>query len=174
MAKKKARKKKSAKKKTTRKKKSTKKAARKKSSKKKSAKKKSAKKKASKKKPARSTAGSVDDYIQTLDGWQKDAVKRLRRLVKQAAPSVDEAIKWAQPVFSDNGPAVWIKAFKNHVSMGFWRGLELSDPRGLLESNGQKMAHLKIKGLPEINAREIQRLVRQAVKLNRDQGDPSR
>lgn len=174
------RKKKSTKKKSTKtkktkatKKKKVTKSASKRATKKKPTKKKSTKSKKKSKKKSSVPKQTVEGYVKSLSGWQKDAVKRVRTLVKQAAPQAEESIKWSQPVYSLNGPFAWVKAFANHVSVGFWRGLELPDPKGLLESSGAKMAHLKIRGLPEIKAREIQRFVKEAVKLNKQKGDPT-
>ncbi|MTI95493.1 MAG: DUF1801 domain-containing protein [Firmicutes bacterium] len=60
----------------------------------------------------------------------------------------------------------YFKAFKTHVNLGFFRGSEMADPSKLLEGSGDKMRHLKIKGLNEINEELIKELIATAVKLN--------
>jgi hypothetical protein len=76
--------------------------------------------------------------------------KKLRRLVKSAAPDASEAIKWAQPVYSYNGPFAYLKPFKTHVNFGFWRGVE------------------------DIDEAVLSAMVVTAVRLNQEKGDPSR
>jgi len=83
---------------------------------------------------------TVDEYIAGLDGWRADAVTQLREIVREAAPEASEAVKWAQPVYESNGPFCYIKAFKNHVNIGFWRGVDLDDPHVLLQGDGEKNA----------------------------------
>ena len=117
---------------------------------------------------------SVDDYVLSLSGWQAEAVDQLRKLVLDTAPNAEEAIKWSQPVYSENGPFCYIKAFKKHVNFGFWRGAQLDDPSGLLQSGGKKMGHVRIDSLEDIRPDVFKTLVRQAVELNRQHGDPSR
>lgn len=46
----------------------------------------------------------------SVDGW--DIVQSLRRLVLTAAPKAKESSKWAPPVYEDNGPFAYIKAFR--------------------------------------------------------------
>jgi len=119
-------------------------------------------------------AKTVDEYVASLGGWQAEAVKALREIVSAAAPKATESIKWAQPVYEANGPFAWIKAHRTHVNLGFWRGAELSDPKGLLEGEGEKMRHAKIRAVGDIKKGPITALVKQAVKLNQAKGDPTR
>jgi hypothetical protein len=116
---------------------------------------------------------TVDEYVDSLEGWQREVVSRLRDLIREAAPEATEAIKWAQPVYEDHGPFCYIKAFKNHVNFGFWRGADLPDPEGLIESSGKKMGHVKVGGAEGIRTDVFQEYVRAAVELNRTLGDPT-
>lgn len=117
---------------------------------------------------------TVDGYIQGLDGWQREVVTKIRELVREAAPQAEEAFKWAQPVWSQVGPFAYVKAFKNHVNFGFWRGVDLKDPQGLLQGSGTKMCHVKLTNLGDINSDAFRDLVRQAVELNQTKGDPTK
>src|SRR5437763_16561032 len=38
----------------------------------------------------------------------------------------------------------YVNAFKAHVNVGFFRGAEIDDPKGLLEGTGKFMRHVKI------------------------------
>ena len=116
----------------------------------------------------------VDDYICQLSGWQAEAASRLRAIVREAAPDAEEAIKWSQPVYSNSGPFCYFKAFKAHINFGFWQGNQLTDPAGLLQSGGKKMAHVKIASLEDIQPDVFKAYVREAVELNLEHGDPSK
>jgi hypothetical protein len=123
---------------------------------------------------AEKTGKTVDGYVAALDGWQKDVVTRLRRIVLVAVPQAKESIKWAQPVYEHNGPFAYIKAFKSHVNFGFWRGASLDDPHGLIQTGGEKMGHVKITGPDGVREKEFQQLARAAAKLNDEKGDPTK
>lgn len=119
-------------------------------------------------------ARSVDEYINQLDGWKVDAARQLRVIVIQAAPQAEERFKWAQPVYELNGPFCYFKAFKNTINFGFWRGVELDDPRKLLQGEGGKMRHVKITSPDDIDASALSDFVHQAVSINQRRGDPTK
>ena len=119
-------------------------------------------------------AKTVDEYITGLDEWKGAVVAKCREIVRDSVPDVEEAIKWAQPVFSSNGPFCYIKAFKNSVNFGFWRGVDLDDPKRLLKGTGEKMRHVPLKSVDDIDVDALSALVRQAVQLNLSKGDPTK
>jgi hypothetical protein len=117
---------------------------------------------------------TVDAYIAGLEDWQAEIVSSVRQVLNQAAPEADEAIKWAQPVYSSNGPFAYIKAFKNSVNFGFWRGVDLKDPKDLLQGSGDKMRHVKLTSTDQIDQAAFSDLINQAVQLNQTKGDPTK
>lgn len=118
-------------------------------------------------------ATSVDGYIGQYKGWQREALMRLREIIVAAGPDLAEDIKWAQPVYEFQGPVCYIKAFSDHINVGFWRGTELRDADGLLVGDSMKMRHITIRNVNEIKRDVLESLVKQAVKLNREKGDPT-
>ena len=130
---------------------------------------------ASKSVKAGSGAGkTVDAYVAGLQGWQGDAAQRLRDVVRSAAPSLKESMKWGQPVYEDNGPVCYFRSNADHLTFGFWRGTELDDPAQRLEGEGDRMKHLKIHGADEVTGESLDDFVRQGVDLNRRYGSPTR
>jgi len=117
---------------------------------------------------------TIDDYVKGLSPAQTKIASSLVELVREAAPESVGSIKWAQPVFEQNGPFCYIRAFKNHVNFGFWRGLDIPSGKGKLESGGQKMAHVKIHSEDEIDKELFQKWVKEAIRLNRTKGDPTK
>ena len=117
---------------------------------------------------------ALADFAKRLPEWQKQVLEQLASLIGEAAPNVTSTIKWAQPVFEHNGPLAFVKPAKKHVTFGFWRGSELSDPHGLLQGAGSRMKHLKLAKEDAIPITLLQRLVAEAVRLNEKHGDPTR
>lgn len=117
---------------------------------------------------------TVDGYIAGLSGWQAEVLNELRDIVRTAAPTAKESIKWAQPVYEENGPFIFIKAFRNHINFGFWRGAQMNDPKGFFQGDGERMRHIKLAGLDDVDRKTFTALVKEAVKLNREHGDPTK
>ena len=117
---------------------------------------------------------TVDGYIAGLADWQAEIVISLRKIILDAAPDAKELIKWAQPVYEKGGPLAYIKAFKNAVNFGFWRGVDLEDPKNLLQGSGEKMRHVKLTGLDQIQSQVFADFVKQALALNLEKGDPTK
>jgi hypothetical protein len=117
---------------------------------------------------------SVDTYIAGLEEWQAETVSAVREIILEVAPDAKESIKWAQPVYEVNGPLCYIKAFKKSVNFGFWRGIDLDDPNGRLQGTGDKMRHVKLSGVDEVDSELFGQYVLQAVELNRAKGDPTK
>lgn len=117
----------------------------------------------------------VDAWIATkVQAPWKAVMAELRATVMTACPGAEEAIKWGQPVFLCNGPFAWMKPAKNYVNFGFWRGTELEDPDGILEGTGGRMRHVKVRDPENVPVAKIDALVRQAVALNLEKGDPTK
>ncbi len=117
---------------------------------------------------------SVDEYVAGFPDWRGDVLVRLRKLVHEAGPDAVEALKWGQPVWSANGPAIYAKAFANQVNLGFWRGADLDDPDGLLAGDGARMKHLRLSNGDALPEDAIRSFVRQAIELNATRGDPTK
>jgi len=56
----------------------------------------------------------------------------------------------------------YVNAFKAHVNVGFFRGAELADPKGLLEGNGKFMRHVKLRPGGVLDATALMKLVETA------------
>jgi hypothetical protein len=116
---------------------------------------------------------TIDAYIAKHPDWRGDVLRALHALVLETAPGATAGIKWAQPVYEWNGPLIFVKAASRHVTFGFWRGAELADPDGLLDGDGERMRHIKLKSL-DLPRSQLQAWVREAIWLNTEKGDPTR
>ena len=118
-------------------------------------------------------AATVDQYIASLPAEHGAIVSALRSLIKKVAPKATEAYKWAQPVYEHNGPAIWIRAYKSYVNIGFWRGAEMQDAHALLAGEGDRMRHVKLMSVKDINKKALGDYVKQAMRLNEVKGNPT-
>lgn len=116
---------------------------------------------------------SIDAWIAAkTKGWQSDVVRRVVAVVERVAPDATCSIKWSQPVFEDNGPFAFVKPATHHLSVGFWRGAEVADPKGIL-TRGDRMGHFKLHAADELDEAALAAMVRDAVRLNREKGSPT-
>lgn len=56
----------------------------------------------------------------------------------------------------------YVNAFKAHVNVGFFRGAEIADPKGLLEGTGKFMRHVKLSPEGEVDAAALTKLIETA------------
>ena len=119
-------------------------------------------------------APTIDAYAKELDDWRGDVVRELDALVRKAAPKATGTIKWAQPVYEQNGPFAYVKAFSAAVNFGFWRGSDLTDPDDALEGTGDRMRHVKIRSAEDVGLARFTAWVQEAVALNDSRGDPTK
>ncbi len=117
--------------------------------------------------------GTVEDYARQFTDWRGIAIGRIFELVRQIAPAATGSIKWGQPVFESNGPMIFVKGASAYVTLGFWRGAEMADPEGLLEGDGERMRHVKLKS-DALPGPALQHFIRQALDLNVKKGDPTK
>jgi len=63
----------------------------------------------------------VDAYIAKAAIFARPILQRLRKLVHEGCPGVEETIKWSHVSFLYHGQVfVGMAAFKGHMSFGFW------------------------------------------------------
>lgn len=88
----------------------------------------------------------IDAYIAKAAPFAQPILLRVRELVHEACPDVEETMKWSMPTFVyAGGILAGMAAFKQHASFGFWRHAEVvgdDSPRDGMGSYG-KMTSLK-------------------------------
>ncbi len=63
-------------------------------------------------------SGSIDRYISAFHYETKILLKKLREVIRKAAPEAEETISYAMPTFTMEGNLVHFAAYKNHI--GFY------------------------------------------------------
>ena len=118
-------------------------------------------------------AASPDEYVQSLDGWQRVRVEMLREIALSVGDS-DETVKWGHLVYLANGPAFLIRAEEHRVLFGFWRGKRLLDIEPRMTGTGKyELKTLELREDMDIDPAVAERLVRDAIKLNHTIGNPT-
>lgn len=119
-------------------------------------------------------AADPDAYVAALDGWRQARVAALRAVVREAAPGVEERLKWGHIVCFSNGPVLLIRAEEGRVLFGFWRGKRLLELEPRMRGGGKfELRTLELHEDTPLERETALALVRAAVALNAEVGDPT-
>ncbi len=105
-------------------------------------------------------------YIASRPVEQREVIRKLRALVKEAMPEAFELIYHGALGYSSTSSpmdrVVYITSGREHVTLGFMNGTDLRDPARLLEGAGKAMRHVKVRGAEGVSNPALVELVRQA------------
>ena len=114
----------------------------------------------------------VDAYIEKSTEFSRPILRHLRKLVHQACPDAEEAIKWHVPFFMHQGLLCVMAGFKAHCAFFFWN----RNMKALVKKDGVKAAKAmdglrritSFKDLPDDKI--LLRYIREAARLNETDG----
>ncbi|MFI4967217.1 MAG: DUF1801 domain-containing protein [Gammaproteobacteria bacterium] len=108
----------------------------------------------------------VDAYIAKSAPFAQPILKHLRKLVHQADPEIEETLKWRMPTFTHDGIVCGMAAFKQHCTLGFWKGALIlgKDGKRVDDAMGQFGRITSRKDLP--SDRQLIAYIKKAVQLN--------
>ena len=118
-----------------------------------------------------STAASknITKRIQSLGDWRGETLARVRRLIHDADPEIQEEWKWmGTPVWSHDGGVCTGESYKQVVKLTFFRGASLQDPRKLFNSSleGNTRRAIDIREGERLDGAAFKELIRSAVAAN--------
>ena len=111
----------------------------------------------------------IDARIKELNDWRGETLSRVRQLIHQAVPEVQETWKWrGVPVWESSGIICTGETYKTYVKLTFAKGAALNDPARLFNSSleGNVRRAIDIHQGANLNEQALQNLVREAVALN--------
>ncbi|ROZ78832.1 DUF1801 domain-containing protein [Ramlibacter sp. WS9] len=110
----------------------------------------------------------IDRKIAELGDWRGDTLARLRKLIKDAVPTVVEEWKWNIPVWSHEGIICTGETYKAKVKLTFAKGASVADPAGLFNSSleGNTRRAIDIAEGAKIDATAFKALIRAAAAVN--------
>lgn len=110
------------------------------------------------------------DRDPAIECWFEQQRAGLRAMARQwfvrmrgCGPDVLELMHDGCPVVCvGDAPFAYVNAFTAHVNVGFFQGVSLSDPAGLLQGNGRYMRHVKLKPGLAVDAQALDALIDRA------------
>ena len=124
----------------------------------------------------KSGSEAVDEKLRTLGDWRGALLARLRRLIHDADPKVEESVKWRKPsnplgvpTWEDDGIICTGETYKDKIKLTFMYGASLGDPKGLFNSSldaGTRRA-IDFRENDSVDEAAFKALIREAVELNR-------
>jgi hypothetical protein len=116
----------------------------------------------------------IDDRIAALGDWRGETLSRMRKLIKEADPEVEETFKWAKasspgtPVWEHDGIICTGETYKSVVKLTFAKGASLDDPAKLFNSSleGNTRRAIDIGEGDEVDAEAFKELIRAAIAFN--------
>ena len=119
-------------------------------------------------------SNKITTRIQELGDWRGETLARVRQLIHDADPEVQEEWKWEKatspgtPVWSHDGDLCTGESYKDVVKLTFFRGASLEDPRKLFNSSleGKTRRAIDIREGEKLNEAAFKDLIRSAVAAN--------
>ena len=111
----------------------------------------------------------IDRKIAELGDWRGKTLSKMRKLIHEADPAIEETWKWmGTPVFEHSGILCTGETYKDKIKLTFAKGAALPDPSQLFNSSLDGNARRAI-DIPEggvIDASAFKALIRAAIELN--------
>jgi hypothetical protein len=123
-------------------------------------------------KPVAATASAsrlIDARIKELGDWRGQTLARVRQLIHDADPGIEEEWKWrGVPVWSHDGIVCTGESYRQVVKFTFARGASLKDPKKLFNSSleGNVRRAIDIREGERIDEAAFRRLIGAAVAEN--------
>ena len=111
----------------------------------------------------------IDQRIEELGDWRGETLARIRQLIHDADPEIQEEWKWmGTPVWSHDGDVCTGESYKQVVKLTFAQGAKLPDPAGLFNSSleGSTRRAIDIREGDKVDVRAFKALVKAAVAQN--------
>ncbi|WP_374660686.1 DUF1801 domain-containing protein [Phenylobacterium sp.] len=111
----------------------------------------------------------IDERIASLGDWRGATLARVRAIIHEALPGVEETWKWrGTPVWEQGGMICTGETYKAAVKLTFAKGAALPDPAGLFNSSleGNTRRAIDIREGEAIDAAALSALVKAAAELN--------
>ena len=106
---------------------------------------------------------SIAAWIKQQPGVLGEIAERWFEVMRACGDDVREVLHDGHPTACVADAAfAYVNAFTAHVNVGFFRGAEIADPKGLLEGTGRLMRHVKIHPWREVDSASLSRLVETA------------
>ena len=111
-------------------------------------------------------------FLAVYDEWIVELALAVRGMLLTEAPRATETIYDAYNAvsvgYSFTGRLkecfCHVAVYSKHVNLGFNRGVELADPRGILQGTGKQIRHVTIREVGDLENPSLLRFVRTAIR----------
>ena len=111
----------------------------------------------------------ITQRIKELGDWRGEMLARVRKLIHDTDPDIEEEWKWmGTPVWSHDGIVCTGESYKQVVKLTFAKGASLPDPKKLFNSSldGNVRRAIDLHEGEKINEAAFKQLVRAAIEAN--------
>ncbi len=108
----------------------------------------------------------VSTYILQQKPVYQAPLQSFRKIILEAAPSIQEHIKYGVPFYTYYGMLCYLNVSGKQVKLGFWRGIELDAQNGLLTGNGKQVRHICVSANETMPVGSVREIIQEALLLN--------
>jgi hypothetical protein len=117
------------------------------------------------------------DIMDKVEPHLRPVCNALRELIVTCHRDFVEII-WVQQCVASFSVGAWqmsdhyvfISPQEDHVNLGFYHGVSLSDSGGLLQGNGKWLRHIEFSNVSEVKRPEIKKLIAEAIADRENRG----
>ncbi|MFM7022912.1 MAG: DUF1801 domain-containing protein [Flavobacteriales bacterium] len=112
---------------------------------------------------------AAENYIYSAPEQYRDLLYRLREIILNSSPFIEEKISYNIPLYKHFGIVCYIAHNKRGVEVGFWRGHQLSNAQGVLVSDGRKIIYSIIyQKFEDLDEGILMEVLQEAMMLNEE------
>lgn len=115
---------------------------------------------------------NVDEYLKKKAHPLNAEIQRVREIILNTHPDIEETIKWSSPTFMYKGNmASYFMNAKKHVSLMFHKGVLIQDETGLLQGSAKEGRTAKFSNMADIEKKKanLETVVRAWIELQDEQ-----
>ena len=123
---------------------------------------------------AKAKFGTFDHLLQISEEALRPVANALRETMFEVDQNTCEVVRLGDRAATYGvGPRkmidgyAYILPYRKWVNLGFYQGVDLADPKGLLEGTGAKMRHVKIRSVDDAKRPEVRALIKAALAMRR-------
>jgi hypothetical protein len=115
-------------------------------------------------------SGTFEELLEIASPEMRPIARRLHEIVVDVDPNAVEVVRLGDRAATYGlGPRkmkegyAYIMPHKKWVNLGFYQGVALTDPAGIMEGTGKKLRHVKVRSVTDAGRPEIRALIEAAL-----------
>lgn len=118
---------------------------------------------------SRAKTHDPDEWLRRAPAFSQPLAEQVREWFQRWQPDLVESVKWNMLCFSGRKLVCGISACKKHLSIAFFRGMELAEGVDLFGAGGEantSIRSIRVTSLEDIQPRALRQLLQAAVALD--------